>query len=499
MTERSRGGCKNWLAASIPSAVSLFLGHSAMAQTKVAFRKLSGAVVTQTVSESIGTLSTQSVPVIAGVETGFEAYTEYNTQTCAGINPGDYSNPVKPTHGTLTYKIVHWTLETGDQCNDVVVPWRAAYYTWTDNGVTSGPGSPPDDPFETVWTTPDGMYNQTNDFDAQLGPRITLIGVGDVTLQNVTVAAGQQIALSISTSMQGVKSQSWGGPGTVVGGSPLAGLNCGNKNGPGQPACTLICDKANSCPDPLIKTDKTASSIQFYWIIPGSSLKVSYNYSLKNGQGGFVSTIFDVVAPTNVTVTPAYGQVSVYNLDDIGLVAGNTSTHGIEFVVNATNPPGISGSYGFQQVVHNIDAVSKAPKTSSSPPMTYSCKIVNALDNSVPFLLGAAPAGAAAYTYDGPQYPMPDGYETTSISESYLMFLSWTPTAKSGTSIPIFLGQVDWQWSGKATFEKKAKSWSLDKNSGKVSSSTSLGFSYPIWDTIATNDNFRSFCTTTSP
>jgi hypothetical protein len=96
-----------------------------------------------------------------------QAWTEYNTVTCAHISTGSYQLLTQPRHGTVSIKIIGpYHLANGD-CPDKTYNFKLASYNWTDTR-----RNVPEDPFTMRWHTPDGLSAGPWREEPVLAPRI---------------------------------------------------------------------------------------------------------------------------------------------------------------------------------------------------------------------------------------------------------------------------------------------------------------------------------------
>jgi HEAT repeats len=109
-----------------------------------------------------GTLVATPVWVDTVAKTLIEGWTEYNPSTCTSISAGSFTTLLKPTHGKLFFSVENFTLANGD-CPGILFPFAIARYTWTD-----AKQKVLQDPFTLQWTTPDGMFTETDEWSGQL-------------------------------------------------------------------------------------------------------------------------------------------------------------------------------------------------------------------------------------------------------------------------------------------------------------------------------------------
>jgi hypothetical protein len=101
-----------------------------------------------------------------------QAWTEYNTGTCAQISTGNYRIPVQPMHGTISTRIIGpYPLGNG-ACPGHTYTFNMSTYNWTDDHAAAC-GQNCSDNFTVEWYTPDGQFDFQFPMSAHLAPRIT--------------------------------------------------------------------------------------------------------------------------------------------------------------------------------------------------------------------------------------------------------------------------------------------------------------------------------------
>jgi len=131
-----------------------------------------------------------------------------------------------------------------------------------------------------------GQQTATVDAIPAVAPNIKFNG-SDIVGNTQSVVVGQQIALSedIPSPQNGhISSRSW----NVTSGTAIAGYSPSTQSA----SVTPLAANANS------------SSYTLYWVYPGNSLTVSYNYTLTNGHTSpTVTATFNVTGPTGGTMS----------------------------------------------------------------------------------------------------------------------------------------------------------------------------------------------------
>jgi len=130
-----------------------------------------------------------------------QAWTEYNTGTCAAISPGSYTVTTAPKHGKLSYGTITAQLGNGD-CAGKTFTFATAYYTWTDMNANA-----PQDPLSIDWKTPDGEFDYNFPMTAVLAPRITVPNV--VWWMNGQTPAGYSTDITLTAAPAGLPSYTW--------------------------------------------------------------------------------------------------------------------------------------------------------------------------------------------------------------------------------------------------------------------------------------------------
>jgi hypothetical protein len=236
------------------------------------------------------------VPLLTGVTTVLEGWTEYDTSTCALISTGSYTSPTTPKYGKLSYAVMNGTLSSGP-CAGTVLPFNVASYMWT-----AAASKAPQDFFSLQWTTPDGQFVENSDWLAELLPKMetTMFKAWDPT--GLTDGEWQQTIQTPKIVYNGVTVQEsnpgGGGPDTcwfsgsiyapftaITGGTWTVGA--GNKWGFDyvgwfSPAVTYYRSKGRA---PCGTTFPQQMQIQFATGDP-----TFYNYAAVNTLGGSIGT-----------------------------------------------------------------------------------------------------------------------------------------------------------------------------------------------------------------
>jgi hypothetical protein len=248
-----------------------------------------------------------------------------------------------------------------------------------------------------------------------------------------SVVVGQQVTLTGSPS-----GGTWSIPGTYSSWS-------GNGGGPAA-------------------TSSTANPVSFYWV-SGGSQTATYT---RSGNGS-ASAKFGVSAPTaSVDVSPFHS-----GLDGSG----------VQFYIslNAT-VTGPSGSLSWYQVINSI-----SPTLRTATGALY-CTFSITGSPSFPVLDNSAPYGTGPGMSDNPELvatgitPPPSPIAEIQGSQSFTTYLLWQPTGV-GTSYPVPLANVPWNWTATAVWSSSNNQWSLGTN-GSQSESVVNSSSYPTWSAI---------------
>ncbi len=286
---------------------------------------------------------------------------------------------------------------------------------------------------------------------------------GNTISGTLSVVVGQQIALTSSVSLPpctSISSQQWSTPpGTAVGGY----------------AASTTSGSVTALPS------NTASGYTFYWVYPGTSLNMTYQYTMAGGGGSVGSPVatatFNVAGPTG-------GKMTTTHVGTVGIttISGNTylqfgtssaSNAGVLFTPSATAPSGYSNTFIWAQLISTDSIVANGS----------SCSAGTGLDNAYPY----PPVAGTNTAGDSPAVQLLS--TDTSVSRTFAaeMYLLWS--SGLANSIPVPLGSTKWSFSGTAT--KNGSSWS-PTGSGSASSFVASSASqssdgYPIWSTHTTN------------
>lgn len=275
-----------------------------------------------------GITATSATPVWVDtqVKTIIEGWTEYNPTTCTDISTGSFTVPTAPQHGKLFFDTENGTLANGD-CPGITFPFAVARYTWTDANQTVL-----QDPFTLQWTTPDGMFNQVDNWTAQLAKVAQAHSIWWVC--GVTRAALPNTAtLTLQNPPSGASSYVW----TITGGAKkLAFSNSTN----------TITTTTNSAGVKTLAASMNMKDVSMNVVVNGltylfrttvrtpKQLKSRADLSSDQGRG----------ANCKVSGTQGYLSLIGYEIDD-------------QFGVNTTTPDG--GNAGINEKL--------GPKTNSQP------------------------------------------------------------------------------------------------------------------------------------
>ena len=319
------------------------------------------------------------------------------------------------------------------------------------------------------------------------------------------VVVGQQIALTASVSLPACmtfSSQSWSiPPGTAVGGYVnAAGTGIPDTNG-GQ---------VKALP-PKDTTDPLPLGYTFYWVYPGSSFNMAYQYTMSGGFGSVNSPVatatFSVSGGGGVMGSAAYSHLNIENLPSCNtttplfptMVYGNTtgtickvnlgSTFGVTFTAPSTSS---SGAYSYIQIING---------DSSTQPGAPSCTFSQGIDGNYPYA-GLIPNSSPLQAVDAPGIQLlASSASSVQRTFSATMFLMWTPNLPN--SIPVPIGYQTWGFSGTASCSTVCGTWTnwtatangtpglvgnfVQSNGSQTSDGhTTLQFGYPTWNNAAT-------------
>ena len=330
--------------------------------------------------------------------------------------------------------------------------------------------------------SPDGTDSATIKAIAALAPTISF-GGKVVSGTTTSVVVGQQIALTGNVPSQscGVASHEWSTPtGTAVGGAT---------------ASTLSGFSLTSLPS------NTGSAYTFYWVYPGSSLPMTYKYTLTNGEVSPVATAtFTVTGAGSMSNTSeTSGKLTVDNLTGCTaqpggpyLVYGNVTgpvpecsgtTSGSAGIVFTPSGAPSAGSYSYVQLLSTDTRVYRTATT------TLTCTTTAGIDSSYPYA-GIRPGTSPPKATDAPEIPLPGTYTTASHTFNATMYLLWKSNTSNSITVP--LGYQAWQFSGSTT--QSGGRWGTptgggDPVGGFVSSSGSqANKGYPTWSNKATQN-----------
>jgi hypothetical protein len=309
-------------------------------------------------------------------------------------------------------------------------------------------------------------------------PTIQLAG------QNISgtpsVVVGQQIALSASVSLpscMSFSSQSWSiPPGTAVGGYVNAAGNGPPDTTGGQVAALPPNTTSGSLP----------LGYTFYWVYPGSSLQMSYQYTMSGGFGSVNSPIatatFNVAGPTpsptsnSPYVTTQLGNVAINSGPVLQFGSTTGSNIGIAFSASANQPSGYSPTFKWVNLISG-DTITLTPNTGSQ----VTCHLGAGLDNKYP----SFPLVTSNTTNDNPKYgPLPSGYTEVNRNFSAQTYLMWNSGLANAIDVP--LGSLPWGFVGDAVLV--AGTWNIDQSkSSKYATGFTNSPSYPTWNSLYLN------------
>ena len=485
MSERSRGNCESWLAAGIPSAVSLFLGNSALAQTTPIFDRFTTSGDRTTLGGQAAPLDAGPISVQFGVQTLLEGSVEYSITngTCTFTNSGSYSAATEPSHGMLSYGTLDHTVQSGDTCNGHTFPYAVVYYTWTD-----GQTSDTEDTFAVKWTTPDGTTGGPYDYEVELANPairggIKYNGANIATNSEATpVLIGQQVVLNAYPP---------GGQWVREDGNPISGFN----------ATPSSCEAAACTPD----ANFSNPTAMFYWYKPSSTpsndgtYSLEYDYQDGNGMPASVTARFRVTGPVNVSVP----NFLVADFSSLLFSPGEVDSTGKRHLPIPAEYPWLPARYiecGFTTCIV-FAAHADQPATGGSFEWVQTLQkydvditrrdggvginsITPGLDNNFPYAKGPVTADAPASVLES------GALEGCAIGEKIdfraTMYLLWkpNPTDAAPNSIYVPLGHLAWSWSALAQrYDKERVEYQWHVRSTDVSASPfEADSTYPIWD-----------------
>ena len=277
-------------------------------------------------------------------------------------------------------------------------------------------------------------------------------GGKNVTGETTNVVVGQQIAVTANGIPSGsISTQSWsiGGPSYVGGYQVAPGFSSG---GP-------------------ITASTSGSTATYYYTAAGTST-VTYTATLTNNSIVSAATTFIVSAPT-FTITSQVGTININSDDGLELQLGRDSAAkgapGVKFVASITQPPGVTGSSQWVQLVESYSGTySPGGGTCTS----------SGLDTDYPYSTGPT-------VTDSPAVALQSPFTSEQISTSFVMYLQWQPPAPS---IPVAIGQAIWSWSAAAALS--GSNWAI---SGTPSPPTptvgAAAVATPQWSQIANGSN----------
>ncbi len=243
----------------------------------------------------------------------------------------------------------------------------------------------------------------------------------------------------------------------------------------------------------LAAADLQGTTLSFFWISGGT--KTVEVTALIGGAVARATATFNVLAPTNMTMSGATGSVTVdtsFNFPGTWLHYGNpNTTPAIAWTFTATAPAGGGGDIEATQLL-NVDIA----RTDNAGAVTHLSSHGHwMLDTSVPYAPSQSIAASAAATWsssDSPGAPLTSGFTTMNVATfEFHMYFMYKPSGAD--SIWVTLGRLDWHWRASSTRSGAvaANTWSppagLDANSNPSgSASTEL----PTWTANFTSLTF---------
>ena len=342
---------------------------------------------------------------------------------------------------------------------------------------------------------------------------------------STTVLAGQQIVLAgcVPNLPAGVsvntQSQTW----SVQNQVDITGGYC-------APNAFQKCGTAGEeLADP---TMSGVNGLTFYWVNPGTTEAVTFQYTLSNGKTASATASFTINGPTGVSVSNyaaagGFSPVAVYfdtltspGAGQLGLGYGgmNTSQYGIVLqvaplnVTSGQSGTGANSTYTWVQLLTNnkIRLRGETSNTNCASGQTCTCypkgglPATAELDDTYPYS-NTNSADPNPFN-DAPATPLYDS-EVAQVfaARTYLM---WDPALPSGChpantdragistpsdcsrSIPIPLGSINWNWSGNVLrlgiTQPAPNNTDYKLCCGPESEGTfSSGGGYPQWQAIA--------------
>jgi hypothetical protein len=380
------------------------------------------------------------------------AYGEYNTSTCKGINPGDYTPSPEPKFGRLTYEKQEFPITNPGSCFGKKILHRVAYYTWTST-------SPNDskDKFRLTWSTPDHEISLYIDWVIMRGPRI-FFGNVDVTnnLTKPDVVIGQQIILTARPVYSG-QTQEWEVAPKTVGGYSAT-------------TRSFLVGKVSP-------TDFTKTATVFYWITTGEK-KVIYSMTYK-GKTYKTHATFEVDGPSDASVKTELGDVKIIPNGGVRLGIGNMfAKQGIVFDAK-TGGSTKGGKLMWIQVIDWAKYTTYIPGAKGKI-SKWACDAGTGLDNRVPYFGEFGPS-----TADSPFIALLPGWSYIGALERFRMYLMFLST--KANAIPVPLGYLNWQWQGQATQDSE-HNWKLISDSkNRTASAFKPGSGFPEWNAVVKN------------
>jgi hypothetical protein len=263
----------------------------------------------------------------------------------------------------------------------------------------------------------------------------------------------------------------------------------------------------------LSNPSPTLNNQTIYWVNPGATGTVNYQYTLNNGAGPVSSSAtFSIKGPSGTTLPQSSMlpngtavQIRLSNAVPTMTVTGTTTPSGgqagIAFSAPANAPAGDPGSFLWVQLLNST----QSHVISATGPLACPATPQSGLDNVYPY-----PSTAATTTQDSPASQLSTSLGELQRSFSATMYLMWdpalpagcipassvqnpngsfTPTASGCSSIPVPLGSVTWGWSGCSintlSPSSNGTNWNLSCGVGSPQASQSAG--YPQWTQAVAN------------
>jgi len=313
---------------------------------------------------------------------------------------------------------------------------------------------------------------------------------------NQKAVVGQPMALKTNPNLPAglaVSSSTW-----TVGGTNIGGYT---------PTTTSFATAS------VTPTTLTATTINFYWVYPASSVPVTYQYCVDLSNGSrtcsptATATFSKISGPTATgtsttsawTITPTIATCAVppVNVKELafGTYSGGTTckptitTAGIAFVASPGSSPSGKVEYVQLLVTNNITF------TSADGPTVQNAG--TGLDNTFPY--PSIPTDVNQ-TNDSPSNSLPPNtaggtiYTKAERNFTAKMYLLWTSSIAG--SVPVPLGYTQWIIDGIATYNMGNGKWTASHGAGQgvnpsltalTKDDGTVSHGYPVWTTVAKN------------